>query len=113
MTKRVHFTVSLELPSGASVADMQAYIHMEICAGAGGLRPEDPIFELDRRAVEVKAADSTSAFLVYVKEQNSPVIGAFSSAANARAAIRKLHESTGRNIHDFFVERLKLDEFIH
>ena len=50
---RVYFEVSLELPSGASRAEIREYILEQVMAGCGGLHPEDPIFHLDRKSVRV------------------------------------------------------------
>lgn len=51
---RVFFEVSLDLPSGATKADVREYILTEVMAGCGCRHPEDPMFDLDRTSVSVK-----------------------------------------------------------
>ncbi len=51
---RTKFVVSVEIPEGASVAEMQAYIDDAVAGWAGSLNPhDDPLFDLDRSKVKV------------------------------------------------------------
>lgn len=51
---RVFFEVSLEMPNGATKAEVREYILTEVMAGCGGLNPVNPMFDLDRASVSVK-----------------------------------------------------------
>jgi hypothetical protein len=48
------FTVSVEMPEGVTVLDMQRYIREAVQYWKGGLHPDDPLFELDYRKVFVR-----------------------------------------------------------
>jgi hypothetical protein len=50
---RVNFKVSLELPAGVKAKALQEYIADAVRAHRGGLRPSDPLFDLDRDTVKV------------------------------------------------------------
>ncbi len=48
------FVVSVEIPDGATVADMKSYINDAVRCWAGSLNPHnDPLFDLDRNKVMV------------------------------------------------------------
>lgn len=54
MIKTVSFVVTLDVPEGATVDDMQVFVRDEVMAGSGFRQPDDPIFNLDRDSVHVK-----------------------------------------------------------
>lgn len=51
--KTQRFVVSVELPPGVSVEDMEAYIEESVGCWKGGKDPESPIFDLDGETVRV------------------------------------------------------------
>ncbi len=51
---RTKFIVSVEIPLGATEADMKGYIEDAVSTWAGSLNPhDDPLFDLDRDKVKV------------------------------------------------------------
>jgi hypothetical protein len=51
--KRIVFTVSFELPSGATPAAAKEYVKSALLTECGFLRPEDPMSEFNRETVSV------------------------------------------------------------
>lgn len=49
-----HFLVTVEIPNGVSVRDMQNYIRDAIQMWKGQEHPDDPIFNLDWDTVKVR-----------------------------------------------------------
>lgn len=52
MAKR-KFTVEVEIPEGCTVTEMKEYIRLAVRCWAGGMDPEDPIYDLDKDSVKV------------------------------------------------------------
>lgn len=49
------FEVTLDLPRNVSVEEMPDYIRNEVRSGVGHFVPGDPLWNLDRESVSVKA----------------------------------------------------------
>jgi len=51
-----YYLVRLVRPGGASYADIEDHIHLNVLSGCGTLSPENPMFHLDRSSVSVRRA---------------------------------------------------------
>lgn len=57
---RVRCEVVANIPHGVTFAEWREHIRSEIIAACGGLRPEDPLFELDPNSVKVSPVTKVS-----------------------------------------------------
>ena len=54
------FMVQVEMPEGATVEDMRAYIWDAVATWKGQLHPDEPIFDLDSDKVRVLSIPATT-----------------------------------------------------
>lgn len=51
--RTVTIVVTAKLPPSVTKQELRNYMLIEIASGVGGLHPDDPLFDLDRKSIKV------------------------------------------------------------
>lgn len=59
---RVSLKVSVDMPPGSNIAMLREFIRCAIISAPGGLRPDDPMHDLDRDSVTVSLLQKVTTY---------------------------------------------------
>lgn len=60
---RVTFSVSLQLPPGVTMDELQNYVRTSVACWKGGGDPQAPLYQLDGKSVEVRLLKRETTYL--------------------------------------------------